>query len=243
MPESVPAGAAQKFLILVSHFSKMPSQTRILKSAKGFIFDIDGTIMDSHDGHYHAWDRTTRAHGATYTKEEIVKHFGKTTAQIAIELLHLTDPAIIESVSREKASYFLEEIPNLKLFDGVIEVFKKIKKAGALLCLASSNERNVIEKIIADFKLTALVDASVSLDDITRGKPDPEMILKSAQKLHLDPRECVMIGDTAYDIQAGQRAGCGSTIAVLTGVFTREQLEPQKPSLIIPHVKDLLPLL
>jgi phosphoglycolate phosphatase len=211
-----------------------------LKSVKGFIFDIDGTIMDSHDGHYHAWDRTTRAHGATYTKEQIVKHFGKTTAQIAIELLHLTDPTIIENVSREKASYFLEEIPSLKLFDGVIDVFKKVKKNGARLCLASSNEKNVIEKIIQDFKLGPLVDAFVSLDDITKGKPDPEMILKSAQKLALDPRECVMIGDTNYDIQAGQRAGCGTTVAVLTGVFTREQLETQKPSLILPHVKDLL---
>ncbi len=218
----------------------MPARTRLLPKAKGYIFDIDGTIMDSHEGHYHAWDRTTRAHGASFTKEQIVKHFGKTTAQIAIELLKLADPAVIESVSREKASYFLEEIPHLKLFDGVIDVFQKVKKAGARLCLASSNERNVIEKIIADFKLASFVDAFVSLDDITKGKPDPEMILKSAQKLHLDPRECVMIGDTAYDIQAGQRAGCGATVAVLTGVFTREQLEPQKPTLILPHVKDLV---
>ncbi len=218
----------------------MPPRTRLLSKARGFIFDIDGTIMDSHEGHYHAWDRTTRAHGATYTKDQIIKHFGKTTAQIAIELLHLTDPAIIERVSREKASYFLEEIPSLKLFDGVPEVFTKVKTQGARLCLASSNERDVIEKIMTDFDLGPLVDAFVSLDDITKGKPDPEMILKSAQKLHLDPRDCVMIGDTIYDIQAGQRAGCGTTVAVLTGVFTREQLDPQKPSLILPHVKDLL---
>lgn len=218
----------------------MPPLSRLLPKVKGYIFDIDGTIMDSHEGHYHAWDQTTRAHGATFTKEQIVKHFGKTTAQIAIELLKLTDPAIIESVSREKALYFLEEIPHLKLFDGVIEVFNKVKKAGASLCLASSNERNVIEKILDDFKLAPLVDAFVSLDDITKGKPDPEMILKSAQKLHLKPIECVMIGDTIYDIQAGQRAGCKATVAVLTGIFTREQLEPQKPTLILPHVKDLL---
>jgi len=197
--------------------------------------------MDSHDGHYRAWDRTTRAHGGAFTKEQIVAHFGKTTAQIAIELLKLTDPAVIESVSREKASYFLEEIPSLKLFDGVIDVFKKVKKNGTRLCLASSNERNVIEKIINDFNLGQFVDAFVSLDDITKGKPDPEMIIKSAQKLHLNPRDCVMVGDTIYDIQAGQRAGCGASVAVLTGTFTRAQLEPQKPSLILPHVKDLLP--
>ncbi len=221
----------------------MPARTRLLSKARGFIFDIDGTIMDSHEGHYHAWDRTTRAHGAAYTKEQIVQHFGKTTAQIAIELLHLTDPAIIERVSREKADYFLEEIPSLKLFDGVPEVFKQVKTGGGRLCLASSNERNVIEKIMADFALSPLVDAFVSLDDITKGKPDPEMILASAQKLHLDPRECVMIGDTIYDIQAGQRAGCGTTVAVLTGVFTREQLELQKPSLILTHVKELLQFL
>ncbi len=231
--------AAQKFLMAPTRLSKMPSKARAIR-AGGFIFDIDGTIIDSHEGHYHAWDRTTRAHGSAFTKEQIVNHFGKTTAQIAIELLKLTNPAVIESVSREKAGYFLEEIPHLKLFDGTIEVFKKVKKAGAKLCLASSNERNVIEKIIRDFNLGPLVDAFVSLDDIAKGKPDPEMILKSAQKLHLDPRDCVMIGDTIYDIQAGQRAGCGTTVAVLTGVFTREQLEPQKPSLILPQVKDLL---
>jgi HAD superfamily hydrolase (TIGR01509 family) len=210
-----------------------------LNESLGYIFDVDGTLLDSHDGHYHAWDRTARNHGFEYTEDEIIRHFGKTTQQIAIELMHLEDPSEIAEASEEKDNYFLEEIPTLALFDGVHEVFEKLKEKGVCVCLASSNHNAVLEQIMDSFDLRALVDAYVGLSDITRGKPDPEMIFLSAERLGLDPGACVMVGDTPYDIQAGQSAGC-YTVGVATGSFSEEQLQEYGPSLVIARVGVLL---
>jgi pyrophosphatase PpaX len=210
-----------------------------LTAAHGYIFDVDGTLLDSHDGHYHAWDKTARTHGFEYTEDEIVRHFGKTTQQIAIELMHLEDPDEIAAVSKEKDDNFLEEISALALFDGVREVFEKLKASGVLTCLASSNHNQVLEQIIDSFDLRALVDEYVGLSDITHGKPDPEMVLLSAERLGLDPGACVMVGDTPYDIQAGQSAGC-YTVGVATGSFSEEQLQEYAPSLVLARVGLLL---
>ena len=213
----------------------MADPLAFLAVSRGYIFDVDETLLDSHDGHYHAWDRTTRDHGFEYTEEEIVQHFGKTTQQIAIELLHLEDPAEIAAVSKEKDNNFLKEIPALALFGGVHEVFERLSAKGIRLCLASSNHNLVLEQIIESFGLKSLVDAYVGLSDITRGKPDPEMILLSAERLGLDPGECVMVGDTPYDILAGQSAGC-YTVGVATGSFSQEQLQEYSPSLVLANV-------
>lgn len=211
-----------------------------LEQCRGWIFDIDGTIMDSHEGHFRAWDRTTRAHGREYSHAEITAQFGKTTYKIAEALLpHLSD-AELRQVSKEKAGYFLKEIPNLSLFSGTISLFERIKASGGKICLASSNVRVVIDRVIEANALAALVDGYIGLDDITHGKPDPEMITKSGAILDLPPSDCVVIGDSIYDLEAGKRAGC-KTVGVLTGgVFSKDQLAQQEPDLIVNEVGELI---
>jgi beta-phosphoglucomutase len=212
----------------------------IVSTAQGFIFDMDGTILNSHEAHYNAWDRVTRDYGFHYEKEDIVAQFGKTTAAIATILCKNEDPTMIREISEAKEAYFIDEIPAIQLFDGVIDVFTALKVKNKLTCIASSNNNLAIEKIIKQFGLEQVVGGFIGLDDISRGKPDPEMIVKSAAKLGLDPATCIVIGDTIYDIQAGIAASTCFTIGVLTGTTTSVSLQSAGAGMVLQSVKEML---
>jgi pyrophosphatase PpaX len=129
------------------------------------------------------------------------------------------------------------------MFPQARDVLAHVKARGGLVGLASSNEKNVIEYLLQQFDLATLVDAYVSLDDVNRGKPDPEMLYRVTERMDLDPSDTVMTGDTPYDIQAGQRAGCSATVGVATGSFSKTQLATHHPSLILDRIGDFIKLL
>ncbi|NMC06904.1 MAG: HAD family phosphatase [Candidatus Lokiarchaeota archaeon] len=212
-----------------------------IRAAKGFIFDMDGTILDSQEAHYRSWDRATRDHGFPHDRGEIFAEFGKTTEAITIALCPGAGTRDVASISRLKESLFFEDIPSLVLFGGITVLFATIKERGKRICIASSNDNRTIDAIIHHVKLHEVIDGFTGLDDITRGKPDPEMIVTSAAKLHLAPGDCVVVGDTPYDIMAGNAAGC-FTIGVLTGTFSRDQLVTAGAGAVLPTAAGLLSL-
>ncbi len=103
---------------------------------------------------------------------------------------------------------------------------------------ASSNYNRVIDAIIAHFGWSQIAMNYIGMDDVLNGKPDPEMLLKAAAKISVDPSECVMIGDSLYDIEAGKRAGM-KTIGVCTGGNTPESFSSLNPDLILDQIGDL----
>jgi beta-phosphoglucomutase-like phosphatase (HAD superfamily) len=210
-----------------------------IQQAKGIIFDMDGTILDSQEAHYRSWDRATRECGFPHPKADILAQFGKTTEAITIALCPAADAHEITMISNAKETYFLDEIPALALFKGITTLFATIKQAGKRICIASSNGDLAIEKILRHFQLDRVVDGFTGLDDIARGKPDPEMIVKSAVKLGLVPKDCIVVGDTAYDVIAGNAAGA-FTVGVLTGTFTRDRLIAAGAGAVVPAAADLL---
>ncbi|MBN2150582.1 MAG: HAD family phosphatase [Candidatus Lokiarchaeota archaeon] len=214
-----------------------------ISNAAGVILDMDGTILDSYESHYRAWNRILGEHGYHYTREEIVAQFGKPTTTIAAILFKSDDKGFIARTTRRKVEYFLEQIPRMALFPGTLDVLSALKAHGKRACIASSSSNVAIARVIDGLGLSGLIDAFVGLEDITNGKPDPEIIFKSCGRLGLAPSSCIVVGDTEYDVKAGNAAGC-STIAVLTGEnFTREQLVAAGATIVIPTIADLLPLL
>ncbi len=214
-----------------------------LTSAAGVILDMDGTILDSYEAHYQAWNRILGEHGLHHTRGEIVAQFGKTTTTIAAILFKSDDKEFVARVTKRKAEYFIEQIPRMALFPGTRDFLTVLKARGKRTCIASSSSNAAIAKVIDGLGLSGLIDAFVGLDDIKNGKPDPEMILKSCDRLGLAPADCIVVGDTEYDVKAGNAAGC-FTIAVLTGGnFTGAQLVAAGAGAILPAVGDLLPLM
>ena len=215
-------------------------QSTKIKEAQGFIFDMDGTVINSHYAHYRAWDKVTRAHGLQFKKKEITRHFGKTTPSIARALFSEKDDRFIKQISEEKAGYFLQEIPEIQIIEGSEEVFERLHERGKNICLASSNIKKAIHKVVETFTWEGLIDAIVGLDEIKNGKPDPEMMEISARKLRLETSECIVIGDSIYDIQSGIAAGSKLTVGVLTGIFSKEKLLAAGANLVLETAGSLL---
>lgn len=210
-----------------------------IQQAKGIIFDMDGTILDSQDAHYRSWDRAVREGGFPHSKAEIFAQFGKTTEAITIALCPTADAPEVARISLLKEAYFHDDIPSLALFEGIPALFASIKQRGKRICIASSNDNRTIDAILRHVRLDSVVDGFTGLDDIVRGKPDPEMIVMSASKLGLAPKDCIVVGDTAYDVLAGNAASC-FTVGVLTGTFTRDRLVAAGACAVIPAATDLL---
>src|SRR5271157_20246 len=205
-----------------------------LQRTLGFIIDLDGTILDSFDAHVKAWERVLEEYGVSRTRAEIIAPFGKPTPVIASILLGIDDhdQELISDITRLKAQYFIEQIPAIDLFPGTRAVLDKLHSRHKKLCIASSSPNITIEAVIATLDLGSLIDAFVGLSDVANSKPDPEMILKSVAKLGLDPADCIVVGDTIYDIKAGNAAGC-FTIGVLTGNSSQDLMKQADAGIVL----------
>jgi HAD superfamily hydrolase (TIGR01662 family) len=209
---------------------------------KGFILDIDGTLLNSLPIHLKAWKYMLAQRNIFIADEEISRHFSKSTWQIAQIITYSSDVTLAKEMAQLKTDKFIELIPEIPMFPGVTETLLKIKDMGGKIMLASSNMNRVINKMMSVFNWNQICDGYLGTEDITHPKPHPEMIEKACKTLHIPPNECVMIGDSIYDIQAGKNAGT-KTIAVCTGYINPSQFSVKNPDLILKQFSDLNRLL
>ncbi len=209
---------------------------------RGFLFDIDGTLLDSRPAHTRAWQRTLAAHGILKDTTEIHYDFSEVDPIIARELFSTTDPDLIEQISREKNDFFLEEIPHVPLFPKVPELLARIYISHIPFCFVSSNYDRILGLMMEVYGWDEISSGFVGIDAITHAKPDPEMVNLAIRKIHRKPNECVMIGDSPSDIKAGKAAGT-RTIAIASTNFPPESLRAKQPDKILNRIGDLLPLL
>ncbi|MFX1295351.1 MAG: HAD family hydrolase [Promethearchaeota archaeon] len=200
----------------------------------GLILDMDGTIIDSKRSHLEAWKLLLKKYNILRTDFEIISHFGKTTEEIAKGLFPTSfDPV---KTGAEKDEIFLTLISNIYSFSGVSELFVRLKYKKYLICIASSNPIKTIQAICRNCNLE--VNAIVGMEDVQHGKPAPDMIIKAASKLGLSISDCLVVGDSPYDIQAAKAANC-KVIAVLTGSHSLESLKNENPDFIIPAITKI----
>lgn len=209
---------------------------------KGFILDIDGTLLNSLPIHLKAWRYMLSRRNISFSDDEISRHFSKSTWQIAHLLTNSKDLALAKEMAQEKTDKFLELIPEIPIFPGVIETMQNIRKNGGKIMLASSNMNRVIDKMMSIFQWDRICEGYLGTEDISHPKPHPEMVEKAYRRLNLLPNECVMIGDSIYDIEAGKAAGT-KTIGVCTGHISPIQFQEKAPDMILNQFSDMNKLL
>jgi len=174
--------------------------------ASAVIFDWDGTLADSLEVHLRAWNKTFTELGIEVKLEEIGSRFGKPTEAILSEALppklHGKIPELIE----RKRKYFLEDLASLKLYPGVENVLKKLKERAVPMALASSMSRKSLYSSLRAMGIEEYFDVIVTAEDVTEGKPNPEMLLRAAEKLRVKPNNCLVVGDSVFDVLAAERA-------------------------------------
>ena len=191
------------------------------------ILDFDGTLVDTNNVHARAWSLAIERYGYRLDEERIVKEIGKSGSVLVPDLLG-------DRAEREKGDalrdahdeIYLDLVDRepVNLFPGAREIFERARSADLRTALATGSTRESLEKVAERAGLDLnLADEIVTDDDVQKGKPTPDAVIAAYEKLDLSPAQCVMIGDTPYDVEAGQRAGV-LCLGVLTGVHSAERM-------------------
>src|SRR5207245_4157520 len=173
-------------------------------SHKAVLWDLDGTLVDSEEYHWLAWRDAMRAEGIELTYDRFLKSFGQRNDRILAGWLGAdADAQRVQRIGEEKEFEYrrLAETLGLTPLPGAREWLAHLHAAGWKQAIASSAPRLNVETMLRVLQLESFLDAAVSAEDVTVGKPDPQVFLKAAEKLSLPASRCIVVEDAAAGIE------------------------------------------
>jgi HAD superfamily hydrolase (TIGR01509 family) len=173
------------------------------------IFDHDGVLVDSFESHQQAWFELERRANLGLTPEFIHATFGMTNPSIFRRLRGeaMTEEEIRRYSDLKEECYRDAARGRIHLMDGVRAVLDALTARGVKLAIGSSGPRANLELTVTECGLDGRFAAIASLEDITRGKPDPQIFLVAADKAGAEPACSVVFEDAPVGIQAAKAAG------------------------------------
>jgi pyrophosphatase PpaX len=200
------------------------------------LFDLDGTVVDTvvliRESHRHAV-RTVL--GKEFSDERLVANVGKPLLE-QMQAFSSEHAEELYRVYREWNHAHTAEL--IAAYEGITPLLERLTAAGRQLGLVTSKSRDAVDLAFATLPVGKYFDIIVSADDSSRHKPDPEPLHVALDGLGRTANGGCYVGDSPFDIEAGQRAGM-ATIAVTWGFFGREDLEVLGPDLVCETAEEL----
>jgi HAD superfamily hydrolase (TIGR01509 family) len=191
---------------------------------RAFIFDIDGTLVDSNQLHVDSWDRAFRKFGKQFPREALRAQIGKGSDQYLPQFLtekELSDFG--KQLDEYRSELFRKEyLPRVCPLPKVRELFQRIRDDHKKIVLASSGKKTDTNYYVKLLKIENLIEGYASADDADRSKPAPDIFTAALEKLNVRPAEGIAVGDTRFDVEAAAKVGL-KTIALTCG-GTAEQV-------------------
>jgi HAD superfamily hydrolase (TIGR01509 family) len=174
---------------------------------KAYLFDCDGTIVDSMPLHFEAWSKALGEWNCPFPEERFYQWGGMPIKEIIERLSseHGIEMPVDEVAVRKEALYY-ESLPNLKSVPEVVEHIDASHGHKAF-AVVSGGERESVVRSLQTLGLMDKFDTLVCAGEYTRSKPDPEPYLIAAQKLGVAPSDCLVFEDTQMGIDAAEAAG------------------------------------
>jgi beta-phosphoglucomutase-like phosphatase (HAD superfamily) len=179
----------------------------------GYIFDCDGTLIDSMPVHYRAWDEAMRRQGMPGTLDESLFYSlgGVPTRRVA-ELIaaHYGLTVDVDKVFHEKEALFVQLLADVKCIEPVVAFAKRAVAQGKPVSVASGGPREVVHHSLKLAGLAPLFPIVVTPEDVAHGKPAPDMFLLAAKKMGVPASKCLVFEDAEPGHQAAAAAGMQS---------------------------------
>ncbi len=181
----------------------------IKEKIKGLIFDMDGLMVDTETLYFAAEKELARRFNREVREETLARMMGRkpieSLAIFAHELdLDIAPEKLLEmrtQIMRQSLCQSLKPMPGLYT---IINVFSRRLK----LAIATGAQQEFLDLIVDNLGLRSKFSVLQSSDEISQGKPDPEIYLLTCRKLNLPPEQCIVLEDSANGVIAGRRAGC-----------------------------------
>lgn len=183
-----------------------------MNNIKACIFDLDGVIVDTAKYHYLAWKRLANEIGFDFSESDNERLKGVSRMDSLEILLEIGNKNFNEetkkSLAEKKNSWYVEYISKMtdkEILPGVKEFLTLLRKSGIKISLGSVSKNSM--RILNSINLTSYFDAIIDGTKITNAKPHPEVFLKGAEELKVDPKNCVVFEDAAAGIESAINAG------------------------------------
>jgi HAD superfamily hydrolase (TIGR01509 family) len=204
-----------------------PSAGRFSVPSPAFLFDLDGTLVDSVYQHVAAWQEALVACGISLSVWRIHRRIGMSGGLFLNALQRETgltlDAATLERLSVLHQEGYRERTASVVPLPGTRRLLETLGANGVPFAIATSGALAVAS---AGLKLLGLPGSVpiVTRDEVARAKPDPDLFLAAAGKLGVDPAKSFVVGDSVWDLLAAQRAGALG-IGLLSGGYGAEELQ------------------
>jgi HAD superfamily hydrolase (TIGR01509 family) len=179
-------------------------------AARGVLWDLDGTLIDSGEQHYVAWRETLAARGREHSRGEFARFFGRRNDVILAEMFgDALSAGEAEEIADEKEKRYrrLVRADGLESLPGVMEWLRRLKRNGYRQALATMAPRANVTAVVEVLGLGSLLDATAAAEDVEHGKPDPGIFLEAARRIDVPPGRCVVVEDAPAGLEGARRAG------------------------------------
>ena len=213
-----------------------------------FLFDLDGTLIDSVYQHVLAWREATQAAGIELPVWRIHRQIGMSGGLMLNALLRETGRPVskkdAEHIQAVHAKVYAEQASSLRVLPGAQELLDTLAAQAVPHAIATSGRMHSAQHALKLLKLTANVPV-VTRDDVRFAKPDPDLFLAAGERLNVPMSRCVIVGDSVWDLLAARRA-FALGVGLLSGGYGREELERagayrvyQDPAELLRHLDEV----
>lgn len=212
-------------------------------SPYGVVFDLDGVLIDSHDQHERSWFHLAEEIGKPLSKEQFKESFGMRNESCIPDVFGWTtreDADQIAALGDRKEELYRELLAadGLEPLPGVLDLVKGLTEASIPISLGSSTSRKNIEVCFATTGLDQFFgEHYTGAEDVTRGKPAPDVFLEAARKIDREASHCLVIEDAHVGVEAALAAGM-QAVAVTT-THPRDTFLESGASLIVDSLTEL----
>ncbi|MDP9034488.1 MAG: HAD family hydrolase [Myxococcota bacterium] len=196
-----------------------------MKSIRGTLLDVDGTLLDSNMAHALAWRDALVEQGIAVQTETLEGLVGMGADEL-LPKLGLSDGEDPGKTAKERSGTIFREkyLPGLRPQRGARQLLALLRERGIARVVATSSNKDEIKLLLKAAGIQDLVEDTATASDASRSKPNPDIVEAAIERAGL-PKEClVMLGDTPYDVTAAARAGI-AVICVRCGGWDDEALK------------------
>ena len=208
-----------------------------------FVFDLDGTLVDSVYQHVIAWHEALDSEGIELSVWRIHRKVGMSGGLFTNMLLRETglslEPELVERLQKRHASAYRKHIDEVRTLPGARDLLETLTEAGIPWAIATSSRLETAGPGLAKLGVDPARIPLITKDDVKYAKPDPDLFLASAERLHVRPEDVTVVGDAIWDMLAARRARALG-IGLLSGGYGREELETAGAYRVFADPRELL---
>jgi len=201
------------------------------RKVSAFLWDVDGTIVDSRKFAFDATNDVLRSLGKrTYTQEEFRELFSKDW-RIHIKHMGIGSAQEVDFLVNTWNARLVTDRHKFKLYDGVFDILEYLRKRNYKMALVSSSSRTQLQLYFNLFAINRFFSAVTAMEDVDDQKSVAKPILQTAERLNVSPHNCVLIDDTKDGIEAARKLGA-ITIGVTWGFNSSQKIALAKPDFV-----------